>query len=125
LRSRSSGRRRRSAVPLAFACNRTWVRTIGGPSDDHLDLQGSLHPSGKVPANRGFTRRSPDSRCGNWHLLADVDIPRPDGHWVQRTSRPPPCCGSAANPQKRKQDVLPGLRCGKPPRPSFVSRAGS
>src|SRR6185312_13037851 len=32
-RSRSSGRRRRSALQLAFACNRTWVRTIGGCPD--------------------------------------------------------------------------------------------
>jgi hypothetical protein len=53
-RSRSSGRRRRSDVSLAFACNRTCVPKIGQPSDDSVDLQRGLQQSQKSPANRRF-----------------------------------------------------------------------
>ena len=41
-RSRSAGPRHRSAGPLAFACNRTWVRKVRGPPDGNWELQSGL-----------------------------------------------------------------------------------
>lgn len=73
-RSRSSGRRRRSAVPLAFACNRTWVRKIGGRSDGYSNLQGDLHPRRKVPVNGDFYSGLFEQTFPHWRLLAIADI---------------------------------------------------
>jgi hypothetical protein len=109
-------------VSLAFACNRTWVRTIRGPSDDCWHLQRGVQGSQERPVRRGFRRCQHEQAFPRYRVVNDYRHCRlPDSGHVAVAAL---TVAAPRTPRSASKTSFPGLRCGRSHAP-LVLRARS